>query len=515
MIVKNEEENLGRALASAAPLVDEIVVVDTGSTDGTRAIAERAGVRVVDFPWVDDFAAARNASLDAATGDFIVIMDADEILRREFTTMVKPRLRPGGRDGFLVRLRNLRSDGTVMSVSHVLRVFPRRPNIRFEGRIHESVGRSLEAGGGRMNLLGAIVFDHFGYSEEEHTRKDRHRRNLRLFAIAEKEHPDDVSMRYHLGLEYYSVSDYGEAEPHFAFVIERMPKSTLAGQAAAKLASMHWQGRRFEAARSVAERYTDAPTGGIDCQLVLGQAALEMGDFAVAEKMARALWQHPEKVGEIYVEPAQALDLLVRSLWGRGARDEAVSLAEGAAQKNPDDANLVELWIRLFSARFGLGAMEKSALTSVKSAQAVAIMVTRIMAVGDRAHALDLARRLGKNPAFNKFLGEMLMAAGHYNEAEAIFAARSDCGDWLALCRWKQGDARLFEGLMATMDMPRRRARWLAWTDSCLRLGAFELAEQLTLMAFADAKSAYAHLAWRGRGYELGERAESWAAGAK
>src|SRR5689334_15138452 len=78
MIVRNEELTLKGVLEDAAAFCDELVVVDTGSTDRTREIAAAAGARVVDFPWVDDFAAARNASFEACTGDWIIWLDADD-----------------------------------------------------------------------------------------------------------------------------------------------------------------------------------------------------------------------------------------------------------------------------------------------------------------------------------------------------------------------------------------------------------------------------------------------------
>src|SRR5437867_2509435 len=80
MIVKNEEENLARALGSAAGLDAELVVVDTGSTDGTVEVARRAGARVLEFPWVDDFSAARNFGFESARGRWLLVLDADEEL---------------------------------------------------------------------------------------------------------------------------------------------------------------------------------------------------------------------------------------------------------------------------------------------------------------------------------------------------------------------------------------------------------------------------------------------------
>ena len=80
MIVKNEEDVLERCLESAAGLVDEIIVVDTGSTDRTREIAARFTSQVYDFPWQDDFSAARNASFSYASMDYCLWLDADDVL---------------------------------------------------------------------------------------------------------------------------------------------------------------------------------------------------------------------------------------------------------------------------------------------------------------------------------------------------------------------------------------------------------------------------------------------------
>lgn len=80
MIVKNEEAVIDRCLASVARLMDEIVIVDTGSTDATKDICRRYTDRIFDFAWNDDFSAARNFSFDQATGDFIFWLDADDVL---------------------------------------------------------------------------------------------------------------------------------------------------------------------------------------------------------------------------------------------------------------------------------------------------------------------------------------------------------------------------------------------------------------------------------------------------
>ncbi len=123
MIVKDEEANLPACLITVADLVDEIIVVDTGSADRTRECAEHFGARVVDFPWVDDFSAARNESLRHATGEWILWLDADD----RIDVPNRDRLRalfaslPPDNVGFVVQYRALQ-DALVGGTSSVERV---------------------------------------------------------------------------------------------------------------------------------------------------------------------------------------------------------------------------------------------------------------------------------------------------------------------------------------------------------------------------------------------------------
>jgi len=106
MIVKDEQENLPKCLASVVGLFDEIVVVDTGSTDRTREIAREFGARVFDFVWVNDFAAARNAALARATGDYAFWLDADDVLdppQRDALSGLLASLRPDDPAAYVVR----------------------------------------------------------------------------------------------------------------------------------------------------------------------------------------------------------------------------------------------------------------------------------------------------------------------------------------------------------------------------------------------------------------------------
>ncbi len=179
MIVKNEAKTLDKCLSLARPHVDEIVVLDTGSTDGTQAIAQRYADVYDEIEWPGSFATARNLSLDRATGDFILILDGDEWIERdESWAMIRQAIAQPG--FFLGRLavRNILGTGLVESdLFHQERLYPNHPLIRYSGRIHNQIADSLEAYharfGGRIYDMEAEV-THVGYSYGAAQKKDKY-----------------------------------------------------------------------------------------------------------------------------------------------------------------------------------------------------------------------------------------------------------------------------------------------------------------------------------------------------
>jgi glycosyltransferase involved in cell wall biosynthesis len=152
MIVRDAARSLRQALASAQPFMDEMVVVDTGSTDGTRQIAQEMGARVVDFAWCDDFSAARNYSLAQATGDWIFWMDADDILPTASGQELRRCMEaaPNCDVAYWVTVEEKKVDskgrGRIMGHAHA-KLFPRHPAIRFRYRVHEQVAPAIRKAG--------------------------------------------------------------------------------------------------------------------------------------------------------------------------------------------------------------------------------------------------------------------------------------------------------------------------------------------------------------------------------
>lgn len=199
MIVKNEAHCLSRCLNSVGSVVDEIIVVDTGSTDGTIGVAKEFHAKILQFNWVNDFSAARNFSLEQATGDWIFVLDADEFAGEGLGQEIRLFVQNGPRIGRLKIMSDFRRNGHLLrSQSFVSRLFPR--GVRFQGRIHEQVVSALP----RVNLQGELW--HEGYLDTQ--KSDR---NVRLLLAELKCEPDNAYLLYQLAIEYTSQGQVKEA----------------------------------------------------------------------------------------------------------------------------------------------------------------------------------------------------------------------------------------------------------------------------------------------------------------
>ena len=200
MIVKNEEQNLFPCLDSVGGLVDEIVIVDTGSTDATVEMAKSRGAKVFHFPWIDDFAAARNEALLHATGEWIFLMDADDRLDETNRSKLGKLLTelPSGMAGFVMKCLCLpdRKSGTATIVDHI-RLFTNHPDLRWKYRIHEQILLGIRRLGGKIHWSD-VVIQHTGYQDAD-VRQKKLERDLRILHLENKENPDDPFTLFNLG----------------------------------------------------------------------------------------------------------------------------------------------------------------------------------------------------------------------------------------------------------------------------------------------------------------------------
>ena len=211
-IVKNEEKNLPLSLETVQSFADELIIVDTGSTDHTKQIAAAAGAFIFDFTWLDDFAAARNFALDHATGDWIVFPDADEGFLypervREKIMELDVRIPPI--DAAMVTRVNMDPEtGHTQGNDRAVRLFRRIPEIRYHGRIHENITHSS----GTLRLYqddGALSMYHTGYADSVGTQKAE--RNLRILQQEIAKHGEQPGQYMYLADCYLGIKDYKRA----------------------------------------------------------------------------------------------------------------------------------------------------------------------------------------------------------------------------------------------------------------------------------------------------------------
>ena len=207
MITRNEEGSVGLAIKSVLALVDEVIVVDTGSQDNTRIIAEGYGARVIDMPWQDDFAAARNIALAEATGDWILVLDADERVQPLRPVEFQRLLNMPGVAGYRVQMVSPRNK-TCTQTFHLVRLFRNQPEVRYRYPIHEQIVPSLNAWAEEQGMVVAestLVVVHEGYRRERSAEKrDRNQRILRKAITA---YPGESYFEYQLACETLSRLD--------------------------------------------------------------------------------------------------------------------------------------------------------------------------------------------------------------------------------------------------------------------------------------------------------------------
>lgn len=255
MIMKDEAANLPRSLAPLAPLVDEVVAVDTGSADGSQRLAKDMGARVLDFAWNDDFSAARNFGLAHATTDFILWLDADNGLAPQGLAELRRHLAPG-------RLVALWATEEVVPQGDRLwqkRVFPNHPSARFSGTIHEQ----LVTPPGWPNVATRAVITHWGYDSPARARA-KGERNLRLLLASPELARGEFYWLYQAGRTLLNLRRPGEAAAYLARAAEARPDSlSLKGHALILLSqALTRLGRAAEAETALRRLVAEAPAYG-------------------------------------------------------------------------------------------------------------------------------------------------------------------------------------------------------------------------------------------------------------
>jgi glycosyltransferase involved in cell wall biosynthesis len=214
MIAKNEQHNLKQALSFARGLVEEQIVIDTGSIDETMATARGMHATVYEYPWADDFAAAKNFALSKAKGDWILFTDADEYMEREAFLRVVEFLKavPEHADGVVMTLINLDDEGCEYSKDVQVRLFRNVETLEYEGRIHEHLVRTDGKEVVYVDASKDFIIYHTGYSKSALKRTGKTQRNIRILTKELRDNPYQPSMQVYLATALLQNEEYRKAQ---------------------------------------------------------------------------------------------------------------------------------------------------------------------------------------------------------------------------------------------------------------------------------------------------------------
>ncbi|MFZ5942998.1 MAG: glycosyltransferase [Bacillota bacterium] len=213
IIAKNESSFIGNCIKSAVGFVNQVVVIDTGSADNTKQIAEELGAQVWDFEWNNDFSAARNFSLEKAWGDWILVMDCDEEIAPDTGNALIEAIASTNFDAYHVVIKNMIAQGNDMTFNGI-RLFRNLPHFRYTGEIHEQIANSIINYCGRERIgTTNLTILHHGYNPEKVNIKSKVFRNLDL--LEKQKEKENGFLLYNIGVENVRLGKIGEALEYF------------------------------------------------------------------------------------------------------------------------------------------------------------------------------------------------------------------------------------------------------------------------------------------------------------
>ncbi|MFQ5730916.1 MAG: glycosyltransferase [Planctomycetaceae bacterium] len=252
MIVRDNEDTIRPALESIAPWVGEMIVVDTGSTDRTPEICAELGARMFEFPWCDDFSAARNESVRHARGEWVFWMDSDDTIPeacgRTLRELVDSR-HPDNVLGYVMPVHCPGESGSVdMTVVDHVKLFRNRPDLRFEHRIHEQILPAIRRAEGDVAFTDIHVV-HSGSDRSRDGQARKRERDFRILAKDLAERPDHPFVLFNLGMTHADAEQSGEAIRYLKRCLQvSKPEESHLRKAYALLVSSLAHSERFDEA---------------------------------------------------------------------------------------------------------------------------------------------------------------------------------------------------------------------------------------------------------------------------
>ena len=361
MIVKNEEANIERALTWGKGIVSEQIVVDTGSTDRTMEIARQMGAIVYEFPWMDDFSAAKNFAISKARYEWVAFLDADEYLAPGDGGKVRDyieTLQNTEAESLLTSCVNLDDEGNVMNVGTQTRIFKR--HLRYEGRIHEHLTSTRNRLLQIADVTEDVTIYHTGYGAREESGKSG--RNLKLILLELEERPDSYEMWGYLGQEYMARADWSAAGTALRKAVSLIPEKgkgvydiTLSVTCLRLLDTLIHQGAKEADLMEVYRRAIEWWPEEADYDYLLARRFCVLGDWEKGERHLRRGLEILEAYGTacksmvLSGEIRRAYELLAVCCHNNGNPAEAVRYSALLLREDSYLMSTLTLMLRTFS----------------------------------------------------------------------------------------------------------------------------------------------------------------------
>ncbi len=346
MIVKNEQEFLEKCLESVKEIADEIIIIDTGSKDKTLDIAKKFNAKIFKTKWEDDFSKARNLSLEKATGDWILVLDADETISKKDLSRIKELIAKAPDEilGFMLIQRsyidNSKFPKWVSSerdayeeskpysgwiYSGITRIFRNKPEIRFEYPVHETVKESIKRANGKIAVAN-IPIHHYGKIRDGDIVNKKSELYLELGKKKLKENPNG-KFYYELGIQAQVLGKDDEAEECFKKAIELKPE--LSGPYI-NLGSLYSRQKKFQKALDIMKKALPIAENNSDLHNNLGIAYEKLNDKKSAfESYKKSITLNPRNT--------EALINVSRILFQAGEHEAVKKLLSRVLQLNPKE----------------------------------------------------------------------------------------------------------------------------------------------------------------------------------
>lgn len=347
-IAKNEAENLAKSIKSLKNQVNEIVVVDTGSTDNTIVVARRLGARVYSFPWQDDFSKARNFALSKAKGEWLVLLDADEYFTAKTAGNIRQVIRQAQQaDGLLIQMVNYDVDKEeIQDYFYQLRIVCNQQGLHYEGKIHEELKLS---DGKSMKFLRIppemLEIYHTGYASS--VSRQKLERNLRLLQQALYNGKSEADLARYFCDCYLGLGDMEKCTYYGWLDVKKGRQSVNFGSRCHRVLMAYYGGRndgesiskRRQLAEISVEQYPEVPDFWAEYSECLYQTGEYAQAIAAMEKALELMQDYHGMEPSMLVEGHMAPQLEERLQVFRQAQANLINQEKSTIKTTEDKCN--------------------------------------------------------------------------------------------------------------------------------------------------------------------------------